>query len=97
MKPQTVTTEVIEKRNRLVEEDTGRKDEEGRQILRKVNTVEEVAVQHESIELRPVKIGQFKLYAEVDRRTLKRMLRNWSNASSKMNKITATNETQVNA
>ena len=97
LKPQTVTTEVIEKRNRLVEEDTGKKDDEGRQILRKVNTVEEVAVQHESIELRPVKIGQFKLYAEVDRRTLKRMLRNWSNASSRMNKITATNETQVNA
>jgi len=96
LKPQPVTTETIEKRNRLVEEDTGEKDKEGRNILRKVNQVEEVTIQHESIELQPVKVGQFKLYAEVDRRTLKKMLRNWSMNSKKMNKITASNETESN-
>ena len=92
LKPQPVKSTHIEKRNQLVEVDTGKKDDEGRPVLTKKNEVTEVAVETETIEMTPIKIGSFIMWAEVDRRTMKSMLRNWSNNSSKMQKITTTDE-----
>lgn len=89
LKPQPVTSTHIEKRNQLVEVDTGKLDDQKRPIMAKKNEVIEVAVETETIEMTPVKIGSFQLWADVDRRTLKSMLRNWAANSSKMNKITA--------